>query len=105
MKIKLQKLVTAIVVLGSFATLISNTVIFRAYVIQNQSVLDQNNIIPEMTIEEAVKNDLNYPNINIYTVPFKTHLGRVYLRDSLYEKAINNFHIARKANPYLLINL
>ena len=66
MKIKLQKLVTAIVVLGSFATLISNTVIFRAYVIQNQSVLDQNNIIPEMTIEEAVKNDLNYPNINIY---------------------------------------
>jgi predicted Zn-dependent protease len=104
MKIKLQKLVTAIVILGSFAALISNTVTFRAYVIQNQSVSDQNKIIPEMTIEEAIKNDLNYPNINIYTVPFKTHLGRVYLRDSFYEKAINNFHRARKANPYLLIN-
>ena len=50
------------------------------------------------------KLDLNYPNINIYTVPFKTHLGRVYLRDSIYDEAIKAFHEARKANPFLVIN-
>jgi len=91
-------------VIGAFFSLISNIITFRSYVIQQDSVSDMNNIIPKMTLSEALKNNLTYPNINIYTVPFKTQLGRVYLRDSMYKEAINIFHKARKDNPYLMIN-
>lgn len=91
-------------VIGALFCLISNIITFRSYVIQQDSVSDMNNIIPKMTLSEALKNNLTYPNINIYTVPFKTQLGRVYLRDSMYKEAINIFHKARKDNPYLMIN-
>lgn len=101
---KLKNLIVPILVIVSLLTLISNSFVFRAYIIQQRSVVDLNNIIPKMTIEEAIYNDLKYPNINIFTVPFKTSLGRVYLRDSFYNKAIETFHLARKNNPYLLIN-
>jgi len=108
MKMNLVKLnkryLTPLLIIGSFLALISNSIVFRSYIIQQKSVADLNQLIPRMTIEEALENDLKYPNINIYTVPFKTNLGRVYLRDSFYEKAINTFHSARKKNPYLLIN-
>tara|TARA_B100001093_G_scaffold382257_1_gene367811 strand:- start:207 stop:1088 length:882 start_codon:yes stop_codon:yes gene_type:complete len=63
-----------------------------------------NKVVPKMTLDEALKNDLGYPNINIFTVPFKTSLGRVYLRDSMYDDAIKTFHKARLNNPFLLIN-
>jgi len=101
---KLKSFLVQIVIIVSVACLVSNIIVFRAYVIQQQSVVDMNNIVPKMTIDEAEYNDLRYPNINIFTVPFKTALARVYARDSLYEKAITTFHEARKNNPYLMIN-
>jgi len=101
---KLKYFLVPVVVIGSVFCLVSNIIVFRAYVIQQQSVVDMNNIVPKMTIDEAEYNNLNYPNINIFTVPFKTALARVYARDSLYEKAITTFHEARKNNPYLMIN-
>ena len=100
----LRKLIVPLIVVGSFAALISNSIVFRSYIIQQTSVADLNNIVPKMTLDEALENDLKYPNINIFTVPFKTSLGRVYLRDSFFNKAIETFHDARKKNPYLMIN-
>jgi len=93
-----------LITIGSLISLISNIAVFRSYIIQQKSVSDMNNVVPKMSLDEALENDLLYPNINIFTVPFKTSLGRVYLRDSLYEKAIKSFHLARKNNPFLLIN-
>lgn len=88
----------------SIVSLVSNAVAFRGYVLQQNVVADMNNIIPQLSLEDAKYYELKYPNINIFTVPFKTHLGRAYLRDSLYDLAIETFHEARKINPYLLVN-
>jgi len=101
---KLLHIIIPILIIGSIFALVSNSIVFRGYIIQQESVADMNNIIPKLSLERAFENDLIYPNINIFTVPFKTLLGRIYLRDSLFDKAINSFHEARKNNPYLLIN-
>ncbi|MDB3862200.1 hypothetical protein N9313_01385 [Flavobacteriaceae bacterium] len=101
---KLLHIIIPILIIGSIFAIVSNSIVFRGYIIQQKGVADMNNIVPKMTIDEALENDLIYPNINIFTVPFKTALARVYLRDSLYNKAIINFHKARDNNPFLLIN-
>jgi len=95
--------ITLLVVI-SFLGLLSNTIVFRSYIYQQKTVKDMTYQVPRLSLEESKKLNLNYPNINIYTVPFKTHLGRVYLRDSMYDEAIASFHDARKANPFLVIN-
>ncbi len=100
----IKKYLLPILIIGSFISLASNILVFRSYIIQQISVADMNNVVPEMSLSVAKENDLTYPNINIFTVPFKTSLGRIYLRDSLYQNAIETFHAARKNNPYLLIN-
>jgi len=99
-----KKLLFPLIVIVSVFCIISNSIVFRAYILQQKSVSDMNKVVPKMTLDEALKNDLGYPNINIYTVPFKTSLGRVYLRDSMYDDAIKTFHKARLHNPFLLIN-
>ena len=72
---KLLHVIIPILIIGSVFALVSNSIVFRAYIIQQQSVADMNNIVPKMTIDEALENDLIYPNINIFTVPFKTALA------------------------------
>ena len=101
---KTLDIIVPVLIIGSIFALVSNSIILRSYVKQQESVADMNNVIPKLSLERALENDLIYPNINIFTVPFKTLLGRVYLRDSLYDNAINSFNEARKINPYLLIN-
>ena len=90
MKMNLGKLnkrfLKPLLIIGSIVALISNSIVFKSYILQQKSVADLKQLIPKMTIEEALENDLKYPNINIYTVPFKTSLGRIYLRDSFMKK-------------------
>ena len=100
----IKEIILLFLVLFSFLGLVSNSVVFRSYIYQQKTVKDMNYAQPRLSLDEAKKLDLSYPNINIYVVPFKTHLGRVYLRDSMYKEAIASFHSARKINPYLLIN-
>ena len=100
----IKEIILLFLVLFSFLGLVSNSVVFRSYIYQQKTVKDMNYPQPRLSLDEAKKLDLSYPNINIYVVPFKTHLGRVYLRDSMYKDAIASFHRARKINPYLLIN-
>ena len=100
----IKEIILLFLVLFSFLGLVSNSVVFRSYIYQQKTVKDMNYAQPRLSLDEAKKLDLSYPNINIYVVPFKTHLGRVYLRDSMYKDAIASFHRARKINPFLLIN-
>ena len=100
----IKEIIILILIVISISGLFSNSIVFRSYVYQQKTVKDMAYLVPKLSLEESKKLDLNYPNINIYTVPFKTHLGRVYLRDSIYDEAIKAFHEARKANPFLVIN-
>lgn len=100
----LKNIIIPLIIVGSVLAVISNVIVFRAYIQQQKNVGQMARIIPNITVDEALDGDMSYPNINIFTVPFKTLLGRVYLRDSLYDKAISTFHLAKKNNPYLLIN-
>ena len=79
----------------------SNYKVFQVMKAQNFLIKDYGKHTPEVSLKEVLNYDFSYPNINAYTVPFKTYIGRVYLRDSQYQKAISYFHEARKYNPYL----
>jgi len=48
--------------------------------------------------------EMDYPNISETTIPLNSFKGIYYLKEGFYEKAIDLFHKARKANPYLMIN-
>lgn len=98
------KKISFIVVIISICALVSNTIIYLNYVKQQVVIQDIERHPPTLLSKKINEFDLNYPNINIYVVPFKTYIGRLYLRDSLYEKAIESFHKGRKNNPYLMIN-
>ena len=100
---KIKKYSIVFVVLCVFC-LISNSVVFVNYIKQQQVVVDIERFPPTLSSDKITEFDLKYPNINIYVVPFKTYLGRLYLRDSMYEKAIEAFHKGRKNNPNLMIN-
>ncbi len=51
---------------------------------------------------EAYESD--YPNISETTIPLATFKGLYNLKSGNIERAIDLFHKARKANPYLMIN-
>ena len=51
---------------------------------------------------EAYESD--YPNISETTIPLATFKGIYNLKSGNIERAIDLFHKARKANPYLMIN-
>lgn len=95
---------TIIFVVVSLLCLVSNSIVFDNYIEQQQVVADIERNSPTIKLKYLADYDIKYPNITIYTTPFKTYLGRVYLRDSMYEEAINSFHAARQNNPYLRIN-
>ena len=93
-----------LILLFSIACIISNAIVFRNMRAQQTVIQDFGNSVPVIKLERALEFDFTYPNINAYTVPFKTYIGKVLLRDSLYEEAISYFHEARKYNPFLKIN-
>lgn len=98
-----QGLVTLLLLL-SVASIISNVIVFNNMRAQQKVIQDFGNFEPTIQLKEALNYDFSYPSINAFTVPFKTYIGRVYLRDSNYSEAIKYFHEARKHNPYLKIN-
>ena len=51
---------------------------------------------------EAFESD--YPNISETTIPLNTFKGIYNLKAGNFERAIELFHMGRKANPYLMIN-
>lgn len=101
---KTKELVLLLIVSLCFGTLASNYIVFKNLRVQQIVVKDNAKMIPQLSIEEALKYDFNYPNINAYTVPFKTYIGRVYLRDSNYTQAISYLHQGRKNNPNLMMS-
>jgi O-antigen ligase/tetratricopeptide (TPR) repeat protein len=48
--------------------------------------------------------EMDYPNISETTIPLNTFKAIYYLKAEKFQKAIDLFHKARKANPYLMIN-
>ena len=104
MKSSIKQLILVILLVFSIVSFISNFYVFLNLRDQQKVIKDFGNNVPKLSLNQALKFDLSYPNINAYTVPFKTYIGRVYLRDSMYKKAIATFHEAKKYNPYLLIN-
>lgn len=101
---KTKELVLLLLVTLCFGTLVSNYFVFKNLRVQQIVVKDNARMVPQLSIEEALKYDFNYPNINAFTVPFKTYIGRVYLRDTNYSQAISFLHQGRKNNPYLMMS-
>ena len=93
-----------VIVIISICSLISNSIVYVNYVKQQVVIKDIERFPPSLSKEKISDFDLTYPNINIYVVPFKTYIGRIYYRDSFYKKAIESYHSARKNNPFLMIN-
>ena len=99
-----KNIIFLLLIILASVSLVSNTKVFDAYIEQQDSVYDMQQFIPRMDLQMAIEKNMSYPNINIYVAPFDVHLGRVYLRDSIFDKAIESFHRATKANPFLPIN-
>jgi len=104
MRNKLAQILVILLIILSIASIVSNSVVFNNMRAQQIVIEDFGNLTPKMELKKALELDFSYPNINAYTVPFKTYIGKVLLRDSLYEEAISYFHEARKHNPYLRVN-
>ena len=65
----IKEIILLFLVLFSFLGLVSNSVVFRSYIYQQKTVKDMNYAQPRLSLDEAKKLDLSYPNINIYVVP------------------------------------
>ena len=104
MKTNIKNLFSVILILVSIAAVSSNIIVFRNYKVQKIVIEDNSKGTPELSLSEAQRYNFSYPNINVFTIPFKTYLGRIYLRDSMFVEAVSNFHQAKKHNPYLRIN-
>lgn len=82
----------------------SNIKVFISYVEQQKIVADLKQYPPKLSLSEAESFNYNYPTLNVFTLPLKHYLGRVYLREGKYDMAAEQFHKARAENPYLLAN-
>ena len=84
--------------------MLSNAYVFVNYRKQQIVISDSDNLVPTISINEAENLNITYPNLTVHTYPVNTYLGRVYLREKLYDKAIKAFHTARSQNPFLRMN-
>ena len=84
--------------------LASNILVFISFREQQSIIQDTKYLVPKLPLSEAESFNYNYPTLNVFTMPLKNYLGRVYLREGKYDKAIETLHQARKENPYLMAN-
>lgn len=99
-----NEIISGILFITIILVFVSNVKVFISYVEQQEIINDIKYMVPKLSLERAESFNYEYPTLNVFTQPLKNYLGRVYLREGMYDKAIETFHKARSENPYLLIN-
>ena len=90
MRNKLAQILVISLIILAIASIVSNSVVFNNMRAQQSVIEDFGNLVPQMELKKALELDFSYPNINAYTVPFKTYIGKVLLEIVFMKKL---FHI------------